>query len=166
MTEVTPAIITREFNAPKQLVFAAWTEVEHLNQWMFPMAGCTCEFVQADIRDGGTSLHKVKMPNGFEMWLFTRYELVQAPDKLVFLQYMSNEQGDILPNDNMPDWPKDMLATLEFTEPEPGKTSLKFIWEPRDPSPAELAAFEVAREQAGNGWGAGMTQLEAYLSTL
>lgn len=103
MTNVTPAEIIREFDAPRELVFSAWVNTEHLNQWMFPMAGCTCDFVQADIRTGGTSLHKVTMPNGHEMWLFTKYELVQAPDKLVFLQYMSNEKGDILGNDNMPD---------------------------------------------------------------
>ncbi|MFN3238328.1 MAG: SRPBCC family protein [Pseudomonadales bacterium] len=166
MTNVTPAEIIREFDAPRELVFSAWVNTEHLNQWMFPMAGCTCDFVQADIRTGGTSLHKVTMPNGHEMWLFTKYELVQAPDKLVFLQYMSNEKGDILGNDNMPDWPKDMLATLEFTELAPAKTEIKFLWEPRNPTPAEIAAFTAARDQAGQGWGAGMAQLEVYLQSL
>ncbi len=166
MTNIEPAIIKREFNAARELVFQAWTEVEHLNQWMFPMAGCRCEFVNADIRDGGTSLHKVIMPNGHEMWLYTIYEEVRSPEKLVFLQYMSNENGDILSNPNMPDWPRDMLATLSFEELDGNKTTLTFLWEPRDPSDAELAAFEAAREQAGGGWGAGMAQLELYLSTL
>ena len=72
---VEASVITREFDAPRQLVFDAWTQVEHLNNWMFPMPGCTCEFVSADIIDGGTSLHRVTMSNGHVMWLFTKYKV-------------------------------------------------------------------------------------------
>ena len=69
---IRPSVIVREFDAPRELVFDAWTQVEHLNKWMFPMPGCQCDFVTADIQNGGTSLHKVTMPNGHEMWLFTK----------------------------------------------------------------------------------------------
>ena len=161
-----PSVITRDFNAPRQLVFDAWTRVEHLNNWMFPMPGCRCEFVQADISDGGTSLHKITMPNGHEMWLFTRYEEVRSPERLVFLQYMSNADGEILPNPQMPDWPRDMVATLLFEEIEGDATRLTFYWEPRNPTDAELAVFEATRADHGKGWGAGMEQLQNYLSTL
>ena len=165
-TKVEPSIITREFNAPRKLVFDAWTKVEHLNNWMFPMPGCTCEFVQANITGDGTSLHKITMPNGFEMWLFTKYEEVKSPEKLVFLQYMSNEQGDILPNPQMPNWPKDMLATLSFEELSESTTKITFLWEPRNPTPEELAVFEASRADHHKGWGAGMEQLANYLGTL
>lgn len=161
---IEPSVIIREFDAPRQLVFDAWTKVEHLNNWMFPMQGCQCEFVSADIRDNGTSLHKISMPNGHEMWLFTRYEEVRSPEKLVFLQYMSNKDGDIVPMDHIPNWPKDMLATLFFEELEEGKTKLTFNWEPRDPTAEELAAFEASRADHQNGWGAGMDQLAIYLA--
>lgn len=162
-TKIEPSIIKREFNAPKQLVFDAWTKAEHLSNWMFPMSGCTCEFVFANITDGGTSLHKVTMPNGHEMWLLTKYEEVNAPNKLVFLQYMSNENGDMLPNPQMPNWPKDMVATLLFEEIEEQKTKLIFLWEPRDPTPEEIEVFEASRADHHKGWGAGMDQLEQYL---
>lgn len=161
--EVEPSVIQKEFNAPQQLVFDAWTQVEHLNNWMVPMQGCTCEFVAADIRSGGSSLHTITMPNGHVMWLFTRYEEVSSPEKLVFLQYMSNEQGDILPNPQMPNWPKHMLATLEFKALSQDKTRLTFLWEPRDASVEEISAFEATREAHGKGWGAGLQQLENYL---
>lgn len=164
--KIEPSIITREFAAPRQLVFDAWTKVEHLNNWMFPMQGCRCEFVQADINDGGTSLHKIIMPNGHEMWLFTRYEEVQSPNKLVFLQYMSNENGDIVPNPQMPNWPKDMVATLVFEDSDSGGTKLTFYWEPRNPTPEEIEVFEASRADHGKGWGAGMEQLHNYLSNL
>jgi uncharacterized protein YndB with AHSA1/START domain len=99
---VIPSEIIREFDAPRKLVFDAWTEVRHLNNWMFPMPGCSCEFASADIRNGGSSLHKITMPNGHEMWLYTIYEEVTSPEKLVFLQYFSNENGDIVQMPHMP----------------------------------------------------------------
>ena len=36
---VEPTILVREYNAPRQLVFDAWTQVEHLKNWMFPFKG-------------------------------------------------------------------------------------------------------------------------------
>jgi uncharacterized protein YndB with AHSA1/START domain len=48
--KVEASVIIREFNAPRQLVFDAWTQVTHLNNWMFPMPGCSCEFVSAEIK--------------------------------------------------------------------------------------------------------------------
>ena len=162
---VEPSKIIREFNAPRQLVFDAWTQVKHLNNWMFPMDGCTCEFVSANIENDGSSLHKVTMPNGHEMWLFTKYEQVISPEKLVFLQYMSNSDGEIIPNAHIPNWPKDMLATLEFEELSDTKTKLIFYWEPRNPTPEEAEVFENTRSDHDKGWGAGLQQLEFYLSS-
>lgn len=164
--DIKPSAIIREFNAPRQLVFDAWTQAKHLNHWMFPMQGCQCEFVTANIVSGGTSLHKVTMPNGHEMWLFTKYEEVTKPEKLVFLQYMSNENGDIIPMQHIPNWPKDMLATLLFEETSQGGTKLTFLWEPRNPTPEELSVFEATRADHQQGWGAGMEQLSHYLQSL
>lgn len=163
---IIPSKIVREFDAPRQLVFDAWTKVRHLNNWMFPMQGCQCEFVKADICSGGSSLHKVTMPNGHGMWLYTEYEEVSSPEKLVFLQYFSNENGEILPVPNMPNWPKDMLATLLFEAIDEKKTKLTFLWEPRNPSQVEIDAFEASRSGHANGWGAGMDQLQRYLASL
>jgi uncharacterized protein YndB with AHSA1/START domain len=162
---VTPSKIVREFDAPKTLVFDAWTKVKHLNNWMFPMQGCSCEFVKADIKTGGSSLHKVTMPNGHVMWLFTKYEEVSSPNKLVFLQYFSNENGDIVEMQHIPNWPKDMLASLSFEEVA-GKTTITFLWEPRNPTAEEITAFEATRSDHQKGWGAGMVQLDIYLSSL
>jgi len=164
--KIEPSVITREFDAPRQLVFDAWTQVKHLSQWMFPMQGCSCDFVSADIKNGGKSLHKITMPNGFEMYLLTKYEEVNSPEKLIFLQYMANEKGDIVENTQIPNWPKDMLATLLFEEVSENKTKLTFLWEPRNPTEEEATAFESTRSDHGKGWGAGMEQLHIYLSSL
>jgi uncharacterized protein YndB with AHSA1/START domain len=99
------------------------------------------------------------------MWLFTQYEEVSSPDKLVFLQCFSNKNGDIVLMQHIPNWPKDMLATQLFEEAD-GKTTIKFLWEPRNPTAEEIVAFESTREDHGKGWGAGMLQLNNYLSSL
>lgn len=164
-SKIKPSEIVREFNAPQHLVFDAWVKVEHLVNWMFPMQGCKCEYYSADITNGGSSLHKVTMPNGFEIWLLTKYEEVQSPDKLVFLQYMSNEAGEIVPNPQMPNWPKHMLATLYFEAIADDRTKLTFHWEPKNPTAEELAVFEASRADHSKGWGAGMEQLERYLES-
>ena len=160
-----PSIITRELNAPKQLVFDAWTQVDHLKNWQFPMKGARCEYTHADISPGGSSLHKMMMPNGFEMWLLTKYEVVDSPDKLVFRQYMSNEAGEIVQNPQMPTWPKEMRLTINFEEVA-GKTKLELIWEPVDPTKEEAETFKQAGQQSTQGWSMGLDQLEDYLSRL
>ncbi|MDJ0705066.1 MAG: metalloregulator ArsR/SmtB family transcription factor [Leptolyngbyaceae cyanobacterium MO_188.B28] len=162
---VEPTIITREFNAPRQLVFDAWTQPEHLKNWMFPQKGFTCEYVSADIKPGGSSLHKMTAPNGSEMWLLTKYEEVTSPESLVFRQYISNEAGDILSNPQMPNWPKELRTTIKLEEMG-GKTKLQLIWQPINPTKEEAEAFEASRSQHGAGWGGGLDQLAAYLETL
>ena len=162
-TTVEPTILTREFNAPKQLVFDAWTQVEHLKNWMFPFKGFTCEYVTADIKPGGSSLHKMIAPNGYEMWLLTKYEEVNPPESLVFRQYNSNEAGDILPNPQMPNWPKELRTTIKLEEVG-GKTKLQLIWQPIRPTKEEADTFEASRSEHGKGWGGGLEQLDVYLN--
>ncbi|WP_196158380.1 SRPBCC domain-containing protein [Reinekea sp. G2M2-21] len=162
---VEPTIITREYNAPMALVFAAWTEVDRLQKWMVPMPGVTCEYVYASIEVGGTSLHKMTFPNGNSMFLLTEYEEISPEHRLVFLQWPSNEAGEKLGNPQMPDWPKDMRTTIKLSESN-GVTQLQLIWEPVNPTAAEAAAFEASRAQHANGWGSGLQQLETYLSSL
>lgn len=158
---VRPSILEREYAAAPDVIFDAWTKPELLQQWMFPMPGCTCDYTQADIRPGGTSLHKITMPNGNAMWLLTKYEEVQRPDKLVFFQYMANEAGDIQPNTHMPNWPKDMRLTLTL-EPKGDGTKLILAWEPHNPTEAEAKVFDEMRDQ--NGWASGLDQLERFLA--
>lgn len=162
---VEPSVITREFSAPKNLVFEAWTQSEHLKNWNFPQPGWTCEYTTDDIRPGGSSLHKMVSPNGHEMWLLTKYEEINEPDGLVFVQYMSNEAGDILPNPKMPDWPKELRTTIVLEESD-GKTQLQLIWQPINPTQAEADCFESSRSQHENGWGGGLEQLKNYLEKL
>lgn len=163
--KVEPTILTREYNAPRQLVFDAWTQVEHLSNWQFPFKGFKCEFAVTDIKPGGATLHKMTAPNGFEMWLLTKYEAITPPESIVFRQYNSNEAGDILPNPQNPNWPKELRTTILLEEAD-GKTRLQLIWQPINPTKEEAEAFESSRSEHGKGWGAGLEMLDSYLGTL
>ena len=162
--KVEPTILTREYDASRQLVFDAWTNVDHLKNWQFPQQGFTCNYVTADIRAGGSTLHKMTAPNGFEMWLLTKYEEIEPPKRVVFRQYVSNEAGDILPNPQMPDWPKELRTTI-LLEDLGDKTKLQLIWEPVNPTKEEAEAFEASRPDHDKGWGGGLDQLVIYLGS-
>ena len=162
---VEPTVLKREYDAPMQLVYDAWTQPEHLQKWQVPMPGIKFEFAHADIKEGGTTLHKMTMPNGFEMWLLTTYEELNPPTSLVFRQYMSNEAGEKLPNPQNPNWPKELRTTIKLEEVD-GKTKLQLIWQPVEPTQEEADAFEASRPEHGKGWGAGLEQLHQYLGNL
>ena len=166
MSEITvePSILTRSFNAPMKLVYEAWTQAKHLCKWQTPNENVTCEYKSADIRTGGSSLHKMTMPSGNEMWLLTRYQELTPYDTIIFIQYQSNEIGEIMPPP-MPNWPKEIRATIKLSE-ENGVTSMQFIWGPINPSKEEAEAWEASRSQHGKGWGGSFEQLAGYLETL
>lgn len=164
-TKVQALVLTREYDAPKELVFECWTRSEHLCHWQFPMPGFTCEFTRDDIRAGGASLHKMTMPNGNSIWLLTEYDEISPPDKLVFRQYDADESGEKQGRSPMPNWPRELVATVLLEESE-GKTLMTFTWEPLNPTAEEAAAFSAAVDKVGGGWGGGFEQLAAYLATL
>lgn len=159
---VEPTVLTRDYDAPLQMVFDAWTKPEHLQRWQVPFKGFQFEFAHVDIRPGGSSLHKMTAPNGFEMWLKTEYVSITPPDELVFIQYTSDAQGAFVPNPQMPDWPRDMQTTIRLEKVD-GMTRLHLIWQPINSTPAQILAFEASRPEHGKGWGAGLEQLAAYL---
>ena len=73
--------------------------------------------------------------------------------------------GDILPNPQMPNWPKELRTTIKLEEVG-GNTKLQLIWQPIHPTKEEAEAFEASRSQHGNGWGGGLEMLDVYLGTL
>ena len=159
---VEPTILSREYAAPIELVYEAWTHADHLKNWQVPFDGFECAYILADIRAGGSSLHKMTAPNGFEMWLLTRYETLTPPREIVFRQYTANADGDVIPNPQIPNWPKELRTTIEL-EQKGDATLLRLIWQPIEPSPEEARAFEDTRQDHDKGWGGGLENLKRYL---
>ena len=152
MTEIVvePAVITRNFEAPMQLVYEAWTQENHLCKWQTPNANVVCEYQSADIKTGGSALHKMVMPNGHEMWLLTQYHELTPFTTIVFRQYSSNEAGEKLAPP-MPNWPKEIEATIRLSEAG-GVTHMEFIWQPINPTQEEAECWAASHAQGAGGW--------------
>jgi uncharacterized protein YndB with AHSA1/START domain len=59
--------ITRIFDAPRELVFKAWSKPEHLMRWWGPH-GCKLTVCETDFRPGGTWRFCMLGPRGVEEW--------------------------------------------------------------------------------------------------
>lgn len=65
--EENKLIITRIFDAPRDLVFKMWTDSEHLKHWWGPK-GLTMHIAKLDLCSDGVFHYSMKSPDGQEMW--------------------------------------------------------------------------------------------------
>lgn len=118
-------VITRLFEAPRELVFQTWTTPEHLQHWFAP-TGCTVEFQHLDVRPGGTFHCCIRNPLFHDCWTVGVYHEVLAPERLVYNIAIANEHGQRMAPVEMgmdPEWPAETLVTITFDEQD-GKTLL------------------------------------------
>jgi uncharacterized protein YndB with AHSA1/START domain len=84
--------IRRTFNAPRELVFRAWTEPQLLAQWSCPR-GYTCSENRGELRVGGTFSARMRSPEGTEHRLRGVYREIVPPERLVFTHSWVDELG-------------------------------------------------------------------------
>jgi uncharacterized protein YndB with AHSA1/START domain len=116
-------VITRVFEAPRELVWKAWTEPEMAKKWWGPQ-GFTCPFCTIDLRVGGTYLNCMRSPEGQDYWSTGVYREIIPPERLVCTDCFADEQGNVVPAPHYgmsADFPLEMPVTVTFEE-EQGKT--------------------------------------------
>lgn len=116
-------IITRVFDAPRKLVWTAWTEPESMMRWWGPK-GFTCPVCRIDLRVGGAYLNCMRSPEGQNYWSTGVYREIIPPERLVCTDCFADEQGNVVPATHYgmsADFPLEMLVTVTFEE-EQGKT--------------------------------------------
>lgn len=109
-------LISHLFDAPRDVVFQAWTDPEQLKQWYAP-DGCSIEFKAIDVKPGGHFHYCILDPVHGPCWIIGTYLEIQAGQKLVFTMVMSNEAGDAvssIANGKVADWPERHIATVTF----------------------------------------------------
>jgi uncharacterized protein YndB with AHSA1/START domain len=164
MTAATKAfVVSRVFDAPRDLVWKAWTEAERLKEWFGPK-GVTVTTVKMDLRPGGICHYAMRMPNGQEMWGKWTFREVVAPERLVLISSFSDANGGITRHPMSPTWPLETLSTTTFAE-QGGKTTLTISWSPHNATDAEHETFNASHASMNQGWGGTMEQLTAYLAT-
>ena len=75
--------LTRDFNAPCEKVFQAWTDPDILMKWFGPK-GVTTESARIDLRVGGKYQYALKLPDGRIVTHQGEYREIDPPNKLVF----------------------------------------------------------------------------------
>ncbi len=157
-------VIERWFDAPRDLVWRAYTDMEHLSRWWGPP---NSEWIKGslDLKPGGIFHYGVRMPNGGAMWGKFVYREIAAPKKLAFVNAFSDEHGGTTPNPWMPDWPLEVLNTITFRE-ENGRTLVTMHGMPIDASDKQLELYKTARPQMQAGFKGANDKLAAYLAQL
>ena len=106
-------LITREFDAPKHLVYQAWTTPELVRRWWTAKRGemTTCEI---DLRVGGTWRYVMVADGGFEVAFHGEYREIVPNERIVSTEVY----------EGMPD--AEAVDTLTFSEMD-GRTTLTIV---------------------------------------
>jgi uncharacterized protein YndB with AHSA1/START domain len=141
-------VIERIFDAPRGLVFKAWTEPERMVRW-FGHQGFTSTVLKADFRAGGAYRFHMRSPEGTDHWLQGMCREVIEPERLVSTYAWADAQGQ-------PTRPETLL-TVTFEEHQ-GKTKLTLY----------QAVFEsvTARDLHNGGWSSSIDRLAEYLAAV
>jgi uncharacterized protein YndB with AHSA1/START domain len=76
-------VMTRTFNAPRDLVWEAMSKPELIKQWLFGPPGWTMTVCDDDLRVGGAFRWGWSGPGGVEMAMHGTYKEVTPPEKIV-----------------------------------------------------------------------------------
>jgi uncharacterized protein YndB with AHSA1/START domain len=155
-------VISREFDAPRDLVWKAVTEPERLKQWWGPK-GFTVKAAEVDLRPGGTFRYGLTGPNGYEMWGLWVYEEIDPPARLATIVSFIDEAGNQIRHPLEPKWPLEVRSVLTLEE-RGGKTVLAVTSSAHNATDEEIATFEAGFESMEAGFTGTFDQLAAYLA--
>jgi uncharacterized protein YndB with AHSA1/START domain len=148
-SSIKELVISREFAAPRDLVWKAWTDAKHLAQWWGPH-GFTNPVCEVDLRPGGAILIHMRAPNGTVYPMKGTFEEIVAPERLVFLSGAMDETGKLL---------FEVRNTVTFAE-QAGRTKLTMhahVVSATDEAGRHLSGMEV-------GWMQSLERLEAFVA--
>jgi uncharacterized protein YndB with AHSA1/START domain len=118
-------VITREFNAPRELVWKVWTDPERMKRWWGPQ-NFTAPVCKIDFHVGGAYLYCMRSPEGQDYWTTGVYREIVPLERIVCTDSFADEKGDRVPASHYGmggDWPSELLVTVTFEDHE-GKTKL------------------------------------------
>jgi uncharacterized protein YndB with AHSA1/START domain len=137
-------VITRTFDAPRNLVFRAWTKPEHMVRWLGPH-NFTAPSCKMDFRPGGAYRACICSPDGKEYWMRGIYREIVEPERLIFT-FSWEEEGER---------GRENLITVTFGD-QGDKTRMTF----------RQAFFESVeqRDSHQQGWSECLERLAQYLA--
>jgi len=109
----TQILITREFGAPRRLVYKAWTTPELIKRWWSGDRG-EVTIAEVDLRPGGTWRYVMTANGGFEVAFHGEYREIVPGERIVSTEIY----------EGMPD--AEAVVTATFTE-SGGRTTLTLL---------------------------------------
>lgn len=104
-------VMSRVFDAPRNLVFDSWTKPELLERWLGVRGGWSMVVCEVDLRVGGAYRFVWRGPDGAEMGMGGVYREIVSPERLVATEAFDD-----------PWYPGEALDTTVLVE-EGGKTT-------------------------------------------
>ncbi len=112
-------LITREFDAPKHLVYQAWTTPELVKRWWSGQRG-EMTVVEIDLRVGGTWRYVLAANGGFDVAFHGEFREIVPNERIVTTEVYEMPDADPLPAADEP------LNIVTFTEVD-GRTTLELL---------------------------------------
>jgi uncharacterized protein YndB with AHSA1/START domain len=157
-------VISRTLDAPRDLVWNAWTQPEHLRQWWGPkdFKVVACDI---DLRPGGVFHYGLQAPDGNTMWGKWTFREIKAPELMVVVVSFSDKDRGVTRHPMAPNWPLETLSRTTFEEQD-GKTLMTLRWRAINATPEEIAMFDASHESMKGGFSGTFEQLTAYLAKI
>lgn len=162
MSDLPSYVLERVFDAPRDLVWKAWTDPGLVARWYGPNVETIVH--RLELRPGGLWLVEMRR-GGKSNYQRVEYTEVMPPQRLVWLHSSSDAQWNIVPSPMMANWPRVLLTTVTFAE-DGARTRMRLTWVPHEASEAEIACFAAAISGMDQGWAAGMKVLADLLAEL
>lgn len=144
-------VLTRSFDAPRDLMFRVWTDPKHVAKWWGPH-GFTIPRCELDLRPGGELRIDMLAPDGMVYPMTGVFQEVVEPERLVFRSAALDDEGDPL---------FETMNVVTFSE-EHGRTGVTvtlYVVRSTPEAAPHLGGMEI-------GWNQQMERLEAYVAAL
>lgn len=151
-------VLTREFNAPREVVFQAWTEPERVMRWWGPR-GFTAPYCKIDLHPGGAWHYCMRSPEGRDYWCKGVYLEILRPERIVCTDAFSDDKGNLVePAEyGMDGWPTETMITVTLAEHD-GQTRLT-LHHAIESAPAK------ERDMCREGWSQSLDKLADELAS-
>ena len=156
-------VITRKFNAPKEMIFKSFSEAERLEKWWGPK-GSKLKVSKLDFRSGGMFLYSMDY-EGQVMWGRFVYGQILRPYSIEFVHSFSDENGNITRAPFSQVWPLEVFNLWTLSENE-GMTTITLRVYPIDATNEEIKTFVEMQSSMQEGFAGTFDKLEDYLAQL
>ena len=146
--ETERMVVTRVFDAPRELVWKAWTDPQYVKQWWGPK-GFTAIVCKMDFRVGGKFLYCTRMPDGQDFWNGGEYHEIVPLEKIVSTMYFSDAEGNQIDAAQLGIEHEAIEGAVDVTLFEDlgnGQTKLTFIGNETMKNAIETGQFEGMKE--------------------